>query len=59
LSSAYFPRIYPSRVPEEEAERADGRLVGRSPKKIVDLAVTLVSNAGKYVSFTKVVGKKE
>jgi len=59
LGSPYFPRIYPERVPEEEDLRARGGLVGRSPKKIVDLGVTLASNAGKYISFTKVVGKKD
>mmetsp|Transcript_30845 Transcript_30845/g.102721 ORF Transcript_30845/g.102721 Transcript_30845/m.102721 type:complete len:677 (-) Transcript_30845:331-2361(-) len=59
LNSAYFPRIYPSVVPEEAELRVENKLVGRSPKKIVDLGVTLASNAGKYISFTKVVGKKD
>eukprot|EP00931_Biecheleriopsis_adriatica_P115864 TRINITY_DN91616_c0_g1_i1.p1 TRINITY_DN91616_c0_g1~~TRINITY_DN91616_c0_g1_i1.p1 ORF type:complete len:682 (+),score=171.18 TRINITY_DN91616_c0_g1_i1:60-2048(+) len=59
LGGPYFPRIFPSRVEEEEAERAANKIVGRSPKKIVDLGVTLASNASKYVSFTKVVGKKD
>mmetsp|Transcript_12268 Transcript_12268/g.28651 ORF Transcript_12268/g.28651 Transcript_12268/m.28651 type:complete len:676 (-) Transcript_12268:195-2222(-) len=58
LGGAYFPRIWPNRVPEEETFRAEGRIVGRSPQKMVELASTLASNAGKYVSFTKVVGKK-
>lgn len=58
LQSPYFPRIYPTRDPEEELVRAEGRLIGRSPKKIAELAVTLAGNAGKYMSFTKVVGKK-
>jgi len=56
---AYFPRIYPTRVPEEEAYRREGKIIGRDPKKIVDLGITLASNAGKYMSFTKVVGKKD
>jgi len=59
LNSPYFPRIYPTRVPEEEEARANGSLIGRDPKKIAQLGVTLISNASKYVSFTKVVGKKE
>jgi len=59
LNSPYFPRIYPSAVPEEAEVRERGELVGRSPKKIVDLGVTLASNAGKYISFTKVVGKRD
>jgi len=58
LSGPYFPRIWPNRVPEEEEYRAQGKIVGRSPKKMADLAVTLASNASKYVSFTKVVGKR-
>eukprot|EP00437_Effrenium_voratum_P004123 CAMPEP_0181423024 /NCGR_PEP_ID=MMETSP1110-20121109/13916_1 /TAXON_ID=174948 /ORGANISM="Symbiodinium sp., Strain CCMP421" /LENGTH=648 /DNA_ID=CAMNT_0023546139 /DNA_START=71 /DNA_END=2017 /DNA_ORIENTATION=+ len=59
LGGPYFPRIYPNRVPEEEEYRAQNRIVGRSPQKIANLGVTLVSNASKYVSFTKVVGKKD
>jgi len=59
LSSPYFPRIYPERVLEEVELREQGTLVGRSPKKILDLGVTLASNASKYISFTKVVGKKD
>eukprot|EP00434_Breviolum_minutum_P031464 symbB.v1.2.027826.t1/scaffold2886.1/size67984/7 len=39
--------------------RANNGIVGRSPQKIVNLGVTLASNASKYVSFTKVVGKKD
>mmetsp|Transcript_40508 Transcript_40508/g.73235 ORF Transcript_40508/g.73235 Transcript_40508/m.73235 type:complete len:669 (-) Transcript_40508:96-2102(-) len=58
LGGPYFPRIWPNRIPEEEKVRADGKIVGRSPAKMVDLAGTLASNAGKYVSFTKVVGKR-
>uniref|UniRef100_A0A7S2GGH9 Uncharacterized protein n=1 Tax=Alexandrium andersonii TaxID=327968 RepID=A0A7S2GGH9_9DINO len=58
LGGPYFPRIYPSTVEDERNLRAEGGIVGRSPKKIVDLGVKLASNAGKYVSFTKVVGKK-
>jgi len=58
LGGPYFPRIYPARVEEEEALRASGGVVGRSPRKIADLGVKLASNAGKYISFTKVVGKK-
>jgi len=58
LGGPYFPRIYPSRIEEEEAVRRQGEIVGRSPKKIADLGVKLASNAGKYISFTKVVGKK-
>jgi len=46
-------------VPEEEALRSTGGIEGRSTKKIVDLGVTLASNAGKYISFTKVVGKQK
>eukprot|EP00439_Symbiodinium_sp_Y106_P063805 s2299_g9.t3 len=41
------------------AIRAANGIVGRSPQKIVNLGVTLASNASKYVSFTKVVGKKD
>ena len=59
LDSPYFPRIYPSRVPEEEAMRNEGNINGRDPQKIVDLGITLASNASKYMSFTKVVGKKD
>lgn len=59
LGGPYFPRIYPNRVKEEEDYRAQNRIVGRSPQKIVNLGVTLASNASKYVSFTKVVGKKD
>nr|WQE97514.1 chlorophyll c synthase [Breviolum minutum] len=59
LGGPYFPRIYPSRVKEEEECRANNGIVGRSPQKIVNLGVTLASNASKYVSFTKVVGKKD
>jgi len=59
LGGPYFPRIYPRRVPEEENARDRGALEGRSPRKIANLAYTLASNAGKYVSFTKVVGKKD
>jgi len=59
LSSPYFPRIYPERVLEEVELREHGSLVGRSPKKILDLGVTLASNASKYISFTQVVGKKD
>jgi ectoine hydroxylase-related dioxygenase (phytanoyl-CoA dioxygenase family) len=59
LGGPYFPRIYPNRVPEEEAVRKAGQLEDRSIKKMGNLAVTLASNAGKYVSFTKVVGKKD
>jgi len=59
LGGPYFPRIFPNRVPEEEALRSTGGIEGRSTKKIVDLGVSLVSNAGKYISFTKVVGKKK
>jgi hypothetical protein len=59
LGSPYFPRIYPTRDPEEEEIRSKREIIGRSPKKIGELAVNLVSNAGKYVSFTKVVGKKQ
>jgi len=58
LGGPYFPRIYPTRDEEEETYRADCKIVGRSPKKIVELGVTLAANAGKYVSFTKVVGRK-
>jgi hypothetical protein len=58
LNSPYFPRIYPDRPADEMALRAQGGIVDRSPKRIVDLAVNLTSNAGKYVSFAKVVGKK-
>lgn len=58
LDSPYFPRIYPERVKDEVSLRSQGGIVGRSPKKIVDLAVNLASNMGKYISFTKVVGKK-
>jgi len=58
LESPYFPRIYPERVKDEVSLRSQGGIVGRSPKKIVDLAVNLASNMGKYISFTKVVGKK-
>jgi len=58
LGGPYFPRIYPNRDPEEEAYRASGKIVGRSPQKIAELGLTLAANAGKYVSFTKVVGKK-
>jgi hypothetical protein len=59
LGSPYFPRIYPSRVPEEEAMRNEGKINGRDPQKIIDLGITLASNASKYMSFTKVVGKKD
>lgn len=59
LGGPYFPRIYPSRVEEEEDVRRRAEIVGRSPKKIADLGVKLASNAGKYISFTKVVGKKK
>lgn len=59
LGGPYFPRIYPNRVKEEEECRANNGIVGRSPQKIVNLGVTLASNASKYVSFTKVVGKKD
>lgn len=59
LDSPYFPRIYPDRPAEEVGLRAQGGIVDRSPQKIVDLAINLASNAGKYVSFAKVVGKKE
>lgn len=59
LCSPYFPRIFPSRVPEEEAARARGDMEGRSVKKIMNLGVNLISNASKYISFTKVVGKKQ
>ncbi|CAK9001653.1 unnamed protein product [Durusdinium trenchii] len=59
LGGPYFPRIYPTRVKEEEDYRAENRIVGRSPQKIANLGVTLASNASKYVSFTKVVGKKD
>jgi len=58
LGGAYFPRIYPNRVPEEEELRERGGIEGRSAKKIADLGLTLASNAGKYISFTKVLGKK-
>jgi len=58
LGGPYFPRIYPNRDSEEEACRASGKIVGRSPKKIAELGLTLAANAGKYASFTKVVGKK-
>lgn len=59
LGGPYFPRIYPTRVPEEEALRNRGGIEGRSFTKMKDLAVSLASNAGKYISFTKVVGKKK
>eukprot|EP00929_Paragymnodinium_shiwhaense_P048420 TRINITY_DN24484_c0_g1_i1.p1 TRINITY_DN24484_c0_g1~~TRINITY_DN24484_c0_g1_i1.p1 ORF type:complete len:687 (+),score=167.90 TRINITY_DN24484_c0_g1_i1:58-2118(+) len=59
LDSAYFPRLYPNRVEHEEKLRSTGGLIDRDPQKIVDMAVNLVSNAGKYVSFAKVVGKKD
>lgn len=59
LGGPYFPKIYPNRIPEEEEARAKGKLVGRSPKKILALGITLASNAGKYFSFSKVVGKKD
>jgi len=59
LDGPYFPRIFPDRVPEEEALRSTGSIESRSTKKIIDLGVTLASNAGKYISFTKVLGKKK
>lgn len=58
LGGAYFPRLYPTRVAEEEETRNAG-LDSRSVTKIKDLGVNLASNAGKYVSFTKVLGKKK
>merc|ERR1712137_1003550 len=33
LGGPYFPRIYPTRVQEEEELRAQGGIVGRDPKK--------------------------
>lgn len=59
LGGAYFPRLYPERVPEEEAVRARGGIIGRSPLKIAQLGITLASNASKYMSFSKVVGKRD
>lgn len=59
LNGPYFPQIYPERKADEEKVRAAGGIIGRSPQKMVDLGVNLASNAGKYLSFTKVVGKKE
>lgn len=59
LSSPYFPRIFPERDLAEEQMRANRKIIGRSPKKMAELAVSLASNAGKYISFTKVVGKKD
>lgn len=59
LGGPYFPRIYPTRVPEEEAIRSAGQIIGRSPKKMIDMGINLASNASKYVSFTKVVGKRD
>eukprot|EP00442_Polarella_glacialis_P046322 CAMPEP_0115068608 /NCGR_PEP_ID=MMETSP0227-20121206/12072_1 /TAXON_ID=89957 /ORGANISM="Polarella glacialis, Strain CCMP 1383" /LENGTH=676 /DNA_ID=CAMNT_0002454869 /DNA_START=99 /DNA_END=2129 /DNA_ORIENTATION=- len=58
LGGPYFPRIFPNRIPEEEAARTANQIIGRSPKKIANLGVTLASNAGKYVSFTKVLTKR-
>jgi len=57
LGGPYFPRIYPTRLEDEEALRRSAGIVGRSPLKILDLGLKLASNAGKYISFTKVVGK--
>lgn len=59
LGGPYFPRIFPDRLPEEQAVRDRKEIEGRSSRKMVDLAVTLASNASKYVSFTKVIGKKD
>jgi hypothetical protein len=59
LNGPYFPRIYPTRVPEEEELRAKGGIVGRDPKKIVNMVANLVGNATKYASFTKVVGNSK
>lgn len=58
LGGPYFPRIYPSTDEEERRARANGEILGRSPKRIADLALNLAVNAGKYISFSKVVGKK-
>eukprot|EP00930_Biecheleria_cincta_P035540 TRINITY_DN24440_c0_g3_i1.p1 TRINITY_DN24440_c0_g3~~TRINITY_DN24440_c0_g3_i1.p1 ORF type:complete len:675 (+),score=154.92 TRINITY_DN24440_c0_g3_i1:101-2125(+) len=59
LGGPYFPRIFPDRLPEEQAVRDQKEIVGRSPRKMLDLGITLMSNASKYVSFTKVIGKKD
>lgn len=58
LGGAYFPRIYPSRVEAEEDTRTKQAIIDRDPNKMVKLAKTLVGNASKYVSFTKVVGDR-
>lgn len=58
LDGAYFPRIYPSRVDAEEDIRSKRAIIDRDPEKMVKLAKTLVGNASKYVSFTKVVGDR-
>eukprot|EP00435_Cladocopium_sp_Y103_P072418 s370_g40.t1 len=59
--SSYASRMSRSLAEQGTAKeyRAQNRIVGRSPQKIVNLGVTLASNASKYVSFTKVVGKKD
>lgn len=59
LGGPYFPRIFPNRVPEEEAVRGQHKIIGRDPRKMAALGVTLASNFSKYISFTKVVGKKD
>eukprot|EP00930_Biecheleria_cincta_P003288 TRINITY_DN104212_c0_g1_i1.p1 TRINITY_DN104212_c0_g1~~TRINITY_DN104212_c0_g1_i1.p1 ORF type:complete len:684 (+),score=104.90 TRINITY_DN104212_c0_g1_i1:217-2052(+) len=58
LGGPYFPRIYPSRVESEENIRVKRAIVDRDPGKMAKLAKTLVGNASKYVSFTKVVGDR-
>jgi len=59
LGGPYFPRIYPSRVEAEEDIRTNRAVVDRDPGKMLKLARTLVGNASKYVSFTKVVGDRQ